>query len=222
MKMMIRFPVLMLALAATLSAPTRAQWTRSADRGPSPGSTAAAAIGRDDFRGAMRRLWEDHIVWTRLYIVSAIAGLPDLHQTAERLLRNQADIGDAIKPFYGEEAGAQLTALLRGHILTAAELIGAAKTGDQPTTAAASERWYANADSIATFLSSANPRQWPAAPLKLMMKQHLDATLTEATARLQGRYAEDIAAYDRIHQHILMLADALSDGIASQFPAKFR
>lgn len=222
MKTIIRFPALALALTATLSAPTRAQWTRSADTSPSSRSIASVAIGREDFRGAMRRLWEDHIVWTRMYIVSAIAGLPDLDLTAQRLLRNQTDIGDAIKPFYGEEAGAQLTALLRGHILTAAELVGAAKAGDQPAAVAASERWYANADSIATFLTSANPRQWPAAPLKSMMKEHLDATLAEATARLQGRYAEDIAAYERVHEHILMLADALTEGIASQFPAKFR
>lgn len=189
----------------------------------SPVAPAAvpAPTSRAAFHDAMRQLWEDHIVWTRLYIVSATAGLPDADQVAQRLLRNQADIGDAIKPFYGDAAGTQLTALLRGHILTAAKLIGAAKSGDTTTVNAASAAWYANADSIATFLSAANPRNWPVAALQSAMRMHLDLTLTEATARLHGDWAADIAAYDEVHQHILQMADVLSDGIIKQFPNRF-
>ena len=83
------------------------------------------------FHDEMRRLWEDHITWTRLFIVSATDDLPDTAATTQRLLRNQDDIGDAIKPFYGRAAGERLTALLREHITIAAELLGAAKAGDQ-------------------------------------------------------------------------------------------
>ena len=185
-----------------------------------PGA-APTPTSRAEFRDAMRQLWEDHIVWTRLYIVSAAAGLPDEGAAAQRLLRNQADIGDAIKPFYGDAAGTRLTALLRGHILTAAKLVGAAKTGDTATVRTASAAWYANADSIATFLGSANPRSWPVAALRSAMRMHLDLTLKEATARLQGDWAADIAAYDEVHQHILQMADVLSDGIIKQFPSRF-
>ena len=179
------------------------------------------ATSRAAFHDAMRQLWEDHITWTRLYIVSAAAGLPDADQTAERLLRNQADIGNAITPFYGAAAGQRLTALLRGHILTAAKLLGAAKGGDTVAVNAASAEWSANADSIATFLSAANPRQWPVETLKTAMRMHLDLTLKEATARLHGEWAADIAAYDEVHRHILQMADVLSDGIMKQFPSRF-
>jgi hypothetical protein len=189
---------------------------------PLPTPVAAPArISRAAFHDAMRQLWEDHITWTRLYIVGAAAGLPDVTRTAERLLKNQSDIGDAIKPFYGDAAGAALTALLRGHILTAATLIGAAKSGDTAAVSSAGAAWYANADSIATFLSSANPRQWPVATLRAAMKMHLDLTLQEATARLHGDWAADIAAYDAVHRHILQMADVLSDGIIKQFPSRF-
>ena len=171
---------------------------------------------------AMRKLWEDHITWTRLFIVSAAAGLPDTDATAARLLQNQADIGDAIKPFYGDAAGTKLTALLRDHILTAADILKAAKAGDKAATDAAIARWYANADEIAGFLSSANPTNWPSADVKKMMKDHLDLTLEEAVARLTGDYKKDIAAYDKVHLEILGMSDMLSAGIVAQFPDKFR
>ena len=181
----------------------------------------AAPVSRAAFHDAMRQLWEDHITWTRLYIVSAAASLPDGDATAQRLLQNQSDIGNAIKPFYGDAAGAKLTALLRSHILTAAKLVTAAKGGDTAAVRSASDAWYANADSIADFLSVANPKAWPAATLRAAMRMHLDLTLKEATARLHGDWAADIAAYDAIHQHILQLADVLSNGIVAQFPARF-
>jgi hypothetical protein len=170
----------------------------------------------------MRKLWEDHVTWTRLYIVSAAAGLPDAQPTAERLLRNQADIGDAIKPFYGEAAGERLTALLRPHILIAAELVTAAKAGDTAGVQAVSARWYANANEIADFLSDANPDNWPRKTLRSEMRHHLDLTLEQAQARLRSDWAADIAAYDGVHQHILGMADVLSKGIVSQFPRKFK
>ena len=183
---------------------------------------ADPADPRQDLHNAMRKLWEDHITWTRLYIVSAVARLPDAGTAAQRLLQNQADIGVAIKPFYGDAAGERLTALLRQHILTAADLVTAAKAGNQPAVQAASARWYANADSIAAFLSAANPTNWPEAVLRENMHHHLDLTLAEATARLKGDWAADVAAYDAIHAHILQLADVLSAGIAAQFPDRMR
>lgn len=184
---------------------------------------AAAAGDRIDpvaFHRDMRKLWEDHVTWTRLYIVSAVAGLPDLEATAGRLLQNQADIGDAVATFYGDEAGGALTGLLRDHILIAADLVTAAKAGDAPAVSSQKDRWYTNADEIARFLANANPA-WPVATLQQMMRGHLDQTLAEATARLTGDWQADIAEYDRIHLHILDMADALADGIVEQFPDRF-
>ena len=185
-------------------------------------STAAALLERPAFHDAMRKLWEDHVTWTRLYIVSAVAGLPDADRAAERLLQNQVDIGNAIKPFYGDAAGEQLTALLKPHILIAAELVGAAKAGDAALVQDASARWYANSDQIADFLAAANPGNWPRQTMRSEMRHHLDLTLQEAQARIKGDWAADIAAYDTVHQHILGMADVLSSGIVKQFPKKFR
>jgi hypothetical protein len=169
----------------------------------------------------MRRLWEDHITWTRLYIISAAADLPDRDLTAQRLLRNQTDIGNAIKTFYGEDAGNELTTLLEEHILGAVDLLDAAKAGDQVAVEVARANWYANADAIGAFLSAANPEQWPLSEMQTGMRMHLDVTLEEATARLTGDFETDIVAYDKVHDHILAFADLLSNGIIQQFPDRF-
>jgi hypothetical protein len=183
-----------------------------------PAGTSDSAI---QLRLAMRKLWEDHITWTRLYIVSAAAGLDDQKIAAGRLLKNQRDIGDAIKPYYGDAAGEKLTALLRQHILTAADLLTAAKAGDTTKVEKIKKSWYANGDQIAAFLSQANPTYWPRDIVGMHMRMHLDLTLEEAVARLQGRFADDVAAYDKVHEAILEMSDALSAGIIAQFSGRF-
>jgi hypothetical protein len=173
-------------------------------------------------REGMRQLWEDHIVWTRLAIISLTTGSPDTEATVGRLLENQTDIGDAVKPFYGKAAGDKLTAELRRHILIAADLIAAAKAGDQAQLAAEQARWAKNADDIAAVLASVNPRFFKLSVLKAEMQKHLELTTEEAVARLQGKWAADVAAYDKIHRHILHMSDYLADGLIKQFPKRFR
>ncbi len=189
---------------------------------PMPTSTQSApGIDPLVFRQAVRKLWEDHITWTRVYIIAALAGLPEADAAAQRLLQNQADIGNAIKPFYGDQAGEQLTSLLKDHILTAVDLLGAAKSGDTAKFDDANKRWYDNANQIAAFLNSANPDNWPLGDMQDMMKSHLDLTLEEATARLNGDWTGDVTAYDKVHDEILQMADMLTEGIIKQFPDKF-
>ncbi len=172
-------------------------------------------------RTGMRVLWEDHIVWTRLAIISLTTGSPDTEATVARLLRNQTEIGNAVKPYYGKAAGNELTRQLKQHILIAADVVAAAKAGDQAKLADASTRWATNADDIAGVLASVNPN-FKLAALEAEMKMHLKLTTDEAVARLQGNWAADVAAYDEIHRHILHMSDYLAAGIAKQFPKRFR
>ena len=189
---------------------------------PMPASNTAYSNKAVDFNKAMRQLWEDHITWTRLYIVEAASGNPGASQTAARLLKNQEDIGSAIKPYYGDAAGEQLTTLLKSHIQGAVDILTAAKTNNQTKLATAKTAWYDNANQIADFLAQANPTSWPQATMRAHMKEHLDLTLQEGVDELGGKYVESIADYDKVHPQILSLADTLSAGIASQFPDKFK
>lgn len=182
----------------------------------------AAITGKElAFRNGMRALWEDHVTWTRLAVISLVAGSPDTKATVARLLRNQADIGNAVKPFYGKAAGDELTRQLRSHILIAADLIAAAKAGDEAKVSAEETRWKRNAADIAALLSRANPEHWKRGALTAMLDEHLRLTTQEVVARLHGNWTADVAAYDRIHRHALGMADALATGLVAQFPQRF-
>jgi hypothetical protein len=202
-------------------------------------------------RLALRKLWTDHVVWTREYIVAQIRGpggvtgvaenmpvgqaggtmasatqaalgaLPmgDADAAAARLLRNQDDIGNAIVPYYGEQAGSKLTDLLKQHILIAVELVGAAKAGDDDRFAREDARWTANAEEIAGFLASANPN-WPEKDVMDLLAQHLKLTKDETVAVLQKNYGRAVEVFDDILNEIIVLADALYDGLAAQFPER--
>jgi len=211
-------------VAIALSGGPSAQAHSTAAHGAKATAAAKGKITKQELalRNEMRRLWEDHITWTRLAIISLTTESPDTEATVARLLANQTDIGNAIKPFYGTAAGNALTELLRDHILIAADLVLAAKAGDQATLADAQARWEANARDIARLLNSANPSHWKLDALQAMLNEHLRLTTEEAVARLQGDWAADVAAYDRIHHHALQMADTLSKGIVKQFPRRFR
>jgi hypothetical protein len=153
-------------------------------------------------------------------VVAAIADAPDADAVAGRLLKNQEDIGNAMSPFYGEEAGRKLTALLKEHITIAVDLIAAAKTSDQVKFARADAAWDRNAADIASFLAGANPN-WPERDVADLLGQHLSLTKQEAVARLERRWEDDIDAFDQIFTEILTVADVLAMGIIKQFPDKF-
>jgi len=211
------------------------------------------ATPREPVRLALRKLWSDHVFWTREYIVSAIRGpggvtsaaselpiggagrtvasatqaalgkLPmgDADAAAARLLRNQDDIGNAIVPYYGQDAGHQLTNLLKQHILIAVELVGAAKAGDDEKFAKQDAAWTANAEEIAGFLAGANPA-WPRADVMDLLAQHLKLTKDEATAILKKDYSRAVEVFDDIYNEIIVLADALFDGLVAQFPDRLQ
>jgi hypothetical protein len=184
-----------------------------------------SGMSSDDPRSAlgkaMRDLWTDHVVWTRAYIVAAANDSPDAQAAANRLLANQDQIGQAIVPYYGQEAGTKLARLLRDHITIAVDVVAAAKADDQAKLRDADQRWHANAADIATFLSGANPN-WSRQAVLDMMNEHLALTTQEAVARLKKDWNGDVTTFDKIFDQAMMMADTLTDGIVKQFPDRFR
>jgi hypothetical protein len=160
------------------------------------------------------------VLWTRQYVVAAVAGTPDADAAAARLLKNQEDIGEAIVPLYGADAGRGLTDILKQHIMIAVDLIEAAKAGDDARFQEEDRKWSRNAEEIAAFLSGANPN-WPQQDVLDLLNLHLELTKGEVVARLQQDWGKDVEAFDAIFTEILTLSDALADGIAKQFSDRY-
>jgi hypothetical protein len=190
---------------------------------PSTSSSTSTAAHTDstELRSAMRKVWADHMQWTYATVDAFFHNAKALDPTLQCLLANQDDIGNAIKPFYGDAAGAQLTALLRTHINQAVPVLKAAQAGDDEALKKAQDDWYANAQEIADFLTKANPDNWPASATGPALKMHIDQTTTYSVDLLKGDYPAAIGDYGKAFDHMMDLADILTNGITKQFPDKF-
>jgi hypothetical protein len=174
------------------------------------------------FHDAMRALWEAHGAWTHMVIISFVGNQPNLAAEEHVLLKNQVDIGNAVKPYYGKAAGNKLTKLLKAHILGAVTVLEAAKSGDSSKLASAEAAWSANGRQIADFLHAADPRFLSRSAARKMMHVHLQQVIQQAVDELKGNYTADARAFAPYIRHILDMADMISGGIIRQFPARFR
>ncbi len=165
----------------------------------------------------MRKLWSDHVIWTRQYIVSSVNGTADTNADVTRLMKNQEEIGNLLIPYYGKEAARALTKLLKEHIGIAAEVVKAATDNAKDNLKKADTKWHENANQMADFLSKANP-YWMKKDLLSMLNRHLDLTTHEVTYRIEKDWNEDVENFDQIFDQAIAMADTLSDGIIKQFP----
>lgn len=169
-----------------------------------------------DLLNTLRRLWIEHVLWTRMFIESTAFDLDNLDAVTKRLLRNPADFADVLRPLYGNQVAARFEKLFTDHLLIAADLVNAAKAGDNKKVEEARRQWYMNADEIAEFLGSINPyfntKLW-----RNMLNEHLRMTENEAVQILTGKYPESIVQYDAIQKQALDMADDMAYGIMRQF-----
>ncbi|HEY3732860.1 MAG TPA: hypothetical protein VGL63_02990 [Streptosporangiaceae bacterium] len=175
------------------------------------------------FHDAMRALWEIHGTFTERAIVDFVGGLPDTPNVISYLQHNQVNIGNAIKPYFGNKAGDELTTLLHHHISDAVNCVVAAKAGNPAELKAAEKAFFANGNQIARFLHAANPRFWSLAAMQRMMQIHLNQVLELAVDQIKGDYTANLNLYGIYIHHILFgMADMLSNGIIKRFPSQFR
>lgn len=167
-------------------------------------------------RNRLRLLWEQHVYWTRMVITGIAFNSPDLDASVTRLLRNVPDFEATLDQFYSRSEVETFGALLRDHLVIAADLVQAAKMGDNEAVAELTDRWYANADEIVQHMRTMNPF-WRPDEMRPMWREHLDLTLNEAVEILSGEYTDSVATFDRIEQQALQMADSFWRGIVRQF-----
>ena len=209
------------ALLLTIAVATVASRTDAQVPTTSKGEVAHPdPIYANDLRVGMRKLWVSNAIWMREYIVNTIGGDLSLDAASKRLAKSQDDIGRAFAPFYGAETGSKVTTLLRQHTSLVREMIEASMAKNTAKLTEADKQWRANADSIATLLSTVNPTNWPMATIQPVLVGGMNLSIAETNARLKRDYNADVETFDTILAQSLKLADMLSDGIIKQFPNK--
>ena len=163
-----------------------------------------------------RKLWEQHIFWTRSFIISNVLGLKDLEFVTQRLLRNPKDFADVLKIYYGNYNATRFQKLLEDHLLIAADLVNSAKQGDSSAVAEIEKKWYKNADDIAMLLASLNP-YWDAQQWKSLMYEHLKMVKQEAVDTITSQFKHSVESFDAMEDNALRMADFLTSGIIKQF-----
>ena len=172
--------------------------------------------GQINLLNELRKLWVEHVVWTRLFIISALAGLPDLDVATKRLLRNPSDFAKVLEIFYGRQKADTFRNLLEEHLKIAASIVENAKQNNTKAVDQYTKLWYSNADQIAAFLAEINPN-WSEDEWKNLMHDHLRMTADEVMARLSGEYPKDSIIFDMIEEQALIMADVMTAGIIKQF-----
>jgi hypothetical protein len=185
-----------------------------------PVSGSACTKSACGARQAMRFLWKDQAIYTRNYIISSLANLEDTEAVTQRLLQNQVDIGNGIKPYYGEDAGNKLTELLKQHVMITLQAVNATKTGNSKDLTEAQKSWKQNINDLASFLSGINPN-WNKKNLTAILEKYLQLTSGEILSRLNKDWNSDLSMFNKAEEQIIMLSDYISDGIIKQFPEKF-
>lgn len=168
----------------------------------------------------MRLVWEQHVYWTRILLISIAERLKDQNDVTKRLLQNPKDIADVFATYYPASVVKSITNLLTQHLIIGGELITALR--DQKTQEAEklNQQWYANADQMAKAFSDINPH-YAMGDLREMLYTHLKLTTQEVSMRLAGNYVADIESFNKVEKEALSMADYFTSGIIKQFPRKF-
>ncbi len=167
-----------------------------------------------------RTLWEQHVMYTRMVIMTIADSLSDDAEVTKRILQNPQDFANLYRKYYGDNVARHIAELWTEHLVIAKEMFQSLKKGKSEAAAEAEKRWYENARDIAEYYSTFNPF-YNRDMLEKMMFAHLDIVKKEFDARLAKRYTDDIAAYDEGERQALGMADFFSQGIAKQKSSMF-
>lgn len=163
-----------------------------------------------------RKLCEQHIMWTRSYMISCIEELDDLDAVRNRLLRNPSDFAYELAPFYGEITAHQFMILLREHLFITFDLLNSVRTNNIMVMNESKNKWYSNTENMAIFLASINP-YWEKEHWQVLFFEYLNMIEDTVALRFSKRHPRGVTMYDDLEEHALKMADYMWKGIIHQF-----
>ncbi len=169
-----------------------------------------------DLNNDMRQAWNNHSFWTAMFVNSIVEALPNAEAVKARLMENPSEITAVFEKFYSQPMTTQLNQLLSEHLRLASELLEDLKENDMENAAQVEAQWYQNADKIARLLSSSNSK-YNYEELRRMLRTHLDMLKNTMVADLNGEHARTVQLTDESNEHLMQLADGLTEGLLAQF-----
>jgi hypothetical protein len=167
-----------------------------------------------------RILFTDHVIYTKLVVVSILNNLPDLNVSLNRLLKNQEDIGNGLKLYTTDEIGNELTKLLKKHITLAGNYITAIsslhKDNNKQIIENSKNELFKNSDDVSLFISNINPDKYPLNEIKKQFRQHNQHLLDMTMSYHNGEYEKENNIFDAYFKHMIMFSDILSAGLSNQ------
>lgn len=175
-----------------------------------------------ELRLALRSLWGDHIFWVRNEVLTTKLGDKEAAKVAdEQVVQNAKDIANAIVPYYGKEAGDKLFTLLAGHYTAIKDYMNASFSSNKGAMDAAKDKMLKNADEIATFLNSANPKNWPKEALVSALDAHGGYHMAQISQINAKNFSAEAKTWEAMRDQVYQIADVLASGIVKQFPQRF-
>lgn len=171
---------------------------------------------------ALRDLWIGHAFQVRGVAQASVAGNKAAAEAAEAaVVANAKSIAAAIRPFYGADAEDALFKLLAGHYFGIKAYLTAAIAKDKAGEDGAVQTITSNAGEIATFLSGANPNL-PKDDVLGLLQAHAGHHIGQIQQFIAKDYVGELQTWSDMTQHMYVIADALANAIAGQFPEKFK
>lgn len=169
----------------------------------------------------LRDLWVEHVFWIRSYVLATHAQDQAQCDVAEtEVVTNARALAQSVAPFYGESAADGLFDLLAGHWAAVRGFNTATLETSAAAQQAAIDELTVNAHEIAAFLNGANPYLPEDAVFGLLSAHgaHHVAQIKQIDA---DDFAGEAATWQQMRHHMFVIADAIADALAKQFPEKF-
>jgi hypothetical protein len=209
-----------IALVSMLAQPVHAAGAQDAHK---PGVAAGAVIDQakaEATKAALRDLWIGHVFWTRNVVVAVLASDAAARQEAEKqVVANAQAIAASIDPFYGAQAKEKLFSLLAGHYGAVKAYLDASIAKNAKAQTEATTALTRNAGEIARFLSSAN-EYLPKNAVEGLLQAHGAHHIAQIQQLQAKHYAGEAQTWAAMTRHMYVIADAIAEALAEQFPAK--
>lgn len=184
-----------------------------------PGSNNETESEREDsilrLNEDMRLAWLNHVYWTRMYLMSAVADNAEQQAVEERLLETADEITDVFARYLPIATTRQLRNLLTEHIEIAGQIIQALKAKNMSDYDALVKEWYRNANQMAALFANYNP-YFGSRETRNMLLNHLDLTREEIEQQVNGEYEQSIDVFRDVEQQALAMADYFARGLLAR------